>query len=100
MATSIRIAALLLVGLVLGCQPAGTPVPQNVIPIPELIRQDLETIVQTNQVGSEMVTIDENITKLAETEPEKAEALRKEYDKLKSPGGSPAAKAKKMMSKL
>lgn len=95
-----RIACLVLVGLALGCQPAGTPVPENTIPPSEMIRNDLQSIINTNQLGSEMVTIEENINKIAETDPEKAEILRKEFDALNQRSGSPAAKAKKMMEKL
>ncbi|WP_147274391.1 hypothetical protein [Bremerella cremea] len=65
-----------------------------------MIRNDLKSIVSNNQLGSEMVTIDENLKKLAESEPEKAAELRKEYEKLEKASGRPAAQAKKMMEKL
>ncbi|RCS41112.1 hypothetical protein DTL42_21270 [Bremerella cremea] len=100
MASSIRIALLMFAGLIVGCGPGGTPVPENKIPVTEMIRNDLKSIVSNNQLGSEMVTIDENLKKLAESEPEKAAELRKEYEKLEKASGRPAAQAKKMMEKL
>lgn len=100
MASSIRIACLLLAGFVIGCSQGGTPVPENTIPVTEMIRNDLKSIVSNNQLGSEMVTLDENLKKLAETEPEKAAELRKEYEKLEKSGGRPSGQAKKMMEKI
>ncbi|PQO34546.1 hypothetical protein DTL21_13600 [Bremerella cremea] len=100
MASSIRIACLLLAGFVIGCGQGGTPVPENTIPVTEMIRNDLKSIVSNNQLGSEMVTLDENLKKLAETEPEKAAELRKEYEKLEKSGGRPSGQAKKMMEKI
>lgn len=95
-----RIALVAAMAIVLGCGPGGTPVPENTIPVTELIKNDLKSIASSNQLGSEMVTIDENINKLAETEPDKAAELRKDYEKLQKSGGSPASQAKKMIEKL
>lgn len=47
-----------------------------------------------------MVSIENRITKLSEAEPEKAEELRAEYEKLQKSANSPARQAKKMMEKL
>ncbi len=95
-----RIALVMAAAMLLGCGPGGTPVPENTIPTTELIKNDLKSIATTNQLGSEMVTIDQNIEKLAETDPEKAAELRKDYEKLQQSSGSPAGQAKKMMEKL
>ncbi|QDU74853.1 hypothetical protein Pan97_18710 [Bremerella volcania] len=95
-----RLVVLGLVLFAIGCGPGSTPVPPDTRPVTELIRQDLQGIVSSNQLGSEMVSIDKNLQKLAETEPDKAAELRQEYEKLQKSSGSPARQAKRMMEKL
>ncbi|MHC2067081.1 hypothetical protein ACYFX5_06400 [Bremerella sp. T1] len=95
-----HISWIVLFSAVVGCGAGSTPVPPDTRPVTELIRQDLEGILSSNQLGSEMVSIENRITKLAETEPEKAEELRAEYEKLQKSASSPARQAKKMMEKL
>lgn len=100
MLSKLPLALLGFIVFAIGCGPGSTPVPPDTRPVTELIRQDLEGIVSSNQLGSEMVSIDQNLQKLAETESEKASELRKEYEKLQQSSGSPARQAKKMMEKL
>lgn len=87
-------------GLV-GCGPGSTPVPVSETPPAELIRKDLQYIVDSGTVGSEMLTIQENINKIKENDPAKAEELQKQYDRLDKARGSQARSiAKKMQATL
>lgn len=89
------------VSAVLGCGPGSTPVPESTTPPSELIRTDLQYIVESGQVGSEMMTIQENITRIGEEDPDKAALLQKDYDQLEKARGSQARSiAKKMIEKL
>lgn len=90
-----------LVSAFVGCGPGSTPVPENTTPPSELIRKDLQYIVDSGQVGSEMMTIQENITRISEEDPDKAAQLQKDYDQLEKAGrGQARSIAKKMMEKL
>lgn len=96
-----RILVLGVLALAMGCGPGSTPVEQVTVPLSDQIKSDLNTIVSSRQKGSEMVTLDQNITKLAEEQPDKAAELRKGYEKLQSANGAAAAsQAKKMIEEL
>ncbi len=98
----VRVFVLLFfVGLFLGCGPGSTPVPEQTTPPTDLIRRDLQHIVDSGIVGSEMLTIEENINTLAETEPDKAAELKTELESLKGARGAQATQqAKKMIDML
>lgn len=87
---------------VVGCGPSSTPVDVPNPPANAAIKQNLQGAVDTGQLGSEMMAIDNEIEKLATTDPAKAEELKKQFAEVRS-ASSPAqvkAKAKEMMDKL
>ncbi|MEW4562568.1 hypothetical protein AB1K70_08580 [Bremerella sp. JC770] len=102
MSPLLRIALFgLLFSSVIGCGPGSTPVPENTTPPSERIRKDLQYIVDSGQVGSEMLTIQENITLISEENPDQGAQLQQDFDQLeKARGGQARAIAKKMMEKL
>ncbi|PQO26183.1 hypothetical protein C5Y96_22345 [Blastopirellula marina] len=102
MSSLLRLALFgILVSAVLGCGPGSTPVPENTTPPAELIRKDLQYIVDSGQVGSEMMTIQSNITRIGEEDPDKAAKLQEDYNQLEKARGNQARSiAKKMMEKL
>lgn len=102
MISLVRCALLmLLTGLVLGCGPGSTAVPPPATTPADEIRTNLQYIVDSGTKGSEMMTIQQNIEKLAETEPDQADKLRAEFQKLEAARGPQApAQAKKMIEML
>ncbi|MEW4563244.1 hypothetical protein AB1K70_12005 [Bremerella sp. JC770] len=65
------------------------------------LQRDLDYIVEHKMVGSELINIQENIERLSETDPDKAEQLRAEFKKLdKAQGARAAAIARKMIDLL
>ena len=103
MLTSARYILLLMsVFALVGCGPGSTPVPVNEGPAPaESIRTNLQYIIDSGTVGSEMLTIQDDINKIKETDPAKAEELQKQYDQLDKARGSQARSiAKKMQATL
>jgi len=87
---------------VTGCGPSSTPVDVPNPPATAAIKQNLQGAVETGQLGSGMMAIDNEIEKLAATDAAKAAELKKEFAAVKS-ASSPAqvkAKAKEMMDKL
>jgi len=86
---------------ILGCSPGSTPVPENTTPPAELIRKDLQYIVDSGQVGSEMITIQKNIDEIKEEDAAKGAQLQESYDQLENARGNQARSiAKKMMEDL
>lgn len=101
MRSLLPIAVLGLFALAAGCSSASTPVQQVTVPLSDQIKADLESIVASNQTGSEMIPLGEKITKFAEEEPEKGKELKSDYQKLQTAHGHAAgALAKKMAAKL
>ncbi|MEW4454015.1 hypothetical protein AB1L30_15180 [Bremerella sp. JC817] len=101
---SIATRSLILVALlfaVVGCGPGSTPVPVETTPPSELIKKDLQYLIETGMVGSEMMSIQKNIDLIKESDPEKGAELQQDYDKLdKASSGQARGIAKKMAEKL
>lgn len=105
-----RLAVLLLLvvalGLAAGCGGSTGPAPQKVQPVQveptEAIRSALQSIAQSGQVGSEGLTIQENIEKLRSTDAAKADVLAKDYQELQATTDPAKVKAKaaEMLGKL
>jgi hypothetical protein len=104
----LRLIAVLLAAsvLVVGCSGGTGPGPQKVTP-PQVqpadaIRSALQSVAQSGQLGSEGLTIQENIEKLRATDSAKAEALAKDYQELEklSDPAKVKAKAEEMLGKL
>jgi len=91
---------------VIGCSGGTGPGPQKVQPVQvqpaDAIRSALESVAQTGQLGSEGLTIQENIEKLRASDPAKAEELAKDYEALQgmSDPAKVRAKAQEMLGKL
>ena len=67
------------------------------------IRSSLEYLAETGQVDSGVMSIEENIAKLQETDPAKATELSADLEKLKKSANNPAAvksQAQAMLGKL
>ena len=100
--TCSQTALLVTVLSVFGCGPSSTPVDVPNPPANAAIKQNLQNAVDSGQMGSEQMAIDNEIDKLATTDPTKAEELKKQFAEVKA-ASSPAqvkAKAKEMMDKL
>ncbi len=98
---------LALVALLLGgCGGSSGPGPQRVQPAQvqpaDAIRSALESIARTGEVGSEGLTIQENIERLRASDPAKADALSKDYEELQraSDPGKVKSVAAQMLQKL
>jgi hypothetical protein len=92
--------------VVVGCSQGTGPGPQKVQPVQvqptDAIRSALESVGKTGQLGSEGLTIQENIEKLRASDPAKAEELAKDYEALQgmSDPAKVKAKAQEMLGKL
>lgn len=87
-----------------GCGGGAGDTPVNVTPptSTEQLKAALNDVVQSGELGSGGMTIEEEIEKIRPTDAAKADALKKGYDEMKA-ATSPAAmkaKAQEMMSKL
>ncbi len=83
-----------------GCTNTNESRPVDVVTVsPEdQIKSALQSVVDTQSVGSEMITIEENIGKLSG---DKSASLQKDLEELKGLDGAAAAtKAKAMIGKL
>lgn len=101
---SSRLLGFVLVALSLaGCGDAGDA-PVNVTPptSTEQLKAALNDVVQSGQLGSGGMTIEQEIEKIRATDAAKADTLKKGYDELKAATSPEAAKAKaqEMISKL
>ncbi|MCS7237786.1 MAG: hypothetical protein NZ899_05880 [Thermoguttaceae bacterium] len=105
-----RLPLLLLVaaaiGFVGGCGGSTGPGAQKVQPVQvqptDAMRSALESIAQSGQVGSEGLTIQENIEKLRASDASKADQLAKDYQELQATTDPAKVKAKaaEMLKKL
>lgn len=88
--------------VVIGCGEGATEVPVDTgISVSQLIKRDLEMVAQNGQMGSEMMSIENNLEKLKVEDPAKAEAFRKDLDELAKLSGARAkSKAEAMIGKL
>jgi len=92
--------------LALGCTSEASktqPVqPPQISPV-DAIRSALQSVAQSGQLGSEGLSIQENIQKLRATDAAKADALAADYQELEAAGADAAkvkAKAQEMLGKL
>lgn len=87
--------------MTIGCGPGSTPVEAPQVTTTDLIRQDLQMTVESGQMGSEMMSIQGNLDKLADEDPAKAAELREDLKELQGLSDAAAkAKAKEMIGKL
>jgi hypothetical protein len=89
--------------LVAGCSnnPGSTPVDAPDLPQAELIKNDLQMVAESGQLGSEMGSIQQNLEAMKEADPAKAAELLKDLEELQSLSGDAAkSKAKAMIGKL
>ncbi len=95
--------ALVIVSLV-GCGGAVSDAPVNVTPpaSTDQIKAVLNDVVQSGQLGSGGMTIEQQIETIRATDAAKADVLKKDYEELKTLADPARAKAKaqEMISKL
>lgn len=98
----LRISLLSLAVAVVGCGPGSTPVEEEPGSSTEdLIRQDLQNAAETGQLGSEMMSIQNELEKLKQENPELAQELSEDLNELEGMQGSQAkSKAQSMIDKL
>lgn len=98
---AVRGLIMLLVVAAVGCQEGSKEVEDPGLSRKDLIKQDLQIVVDNEQMGSEMMSIKNNLESLKETDPALAEELLKDLEELQGESGSSAAsKAKDMIAKL
>lgn len=99
-----RCCLLCLVLTMPGCfgGPGSTDVIQNEgIPVADLLRQNLQPVAESGQLGSEKVSIEKNIELLSKEDSGKAAELSKDLKDLEGLSGAAAkAKANAMIGKL
>lgn len=101
-----NLSVLWLLGAVfaIGCGPSSTEVPEQDpgLTTSDLIKQDLQMVVDNGQLGSEMMSIKNNLEKLKSDDAAKAEELLTDLEELESLGSGPRvkSKAKEMIDKL
>lgn len=101
-----KYVCLLACAVVLGFAGCGGPSSEPVevdqgMSVEELIKQDLQMTVDNGQLGSEMMSIQNNLEKLKATDPAKAEELMKDLEELQgAQGASAKSKAQAMIQKL
>ena len=104
MATVCRflVCALLLASVTAGgCGVSSTPIEQPTSSTVELIKSDLKMVIDNGQLGSEMMSIQNNLEKLREENSAKAEELLADLKALEQASGAAVkAKAQQMMDKL
>lgn len=98
----LRISLLSLAVAVIGCGPGSTPVEEEPgLSTKDLIRQDLQNTAETGQLGSEMMSIQNELEKLKQENPELAQELSEDLNELEGMQGSQAkSKAQAMIDKL
>lgn len=100
----VRCCLICLVLAISGCsgRPASIDVePNDDISVTDMLRQDLKPVSESGQMGSERISIANNIELLAKQEPEKAAELSKDLKDLEGLSGAAAkAKANAMIGKL
>lgn len=101
MISLLRVSVVCITLLSIGCGPSSTPVEAPETTTIDLIRKDLQPAAETGQLGSEMMSIQGNLDKLADEDPAKAAELREDLEELQGLSGSRAkAKANQMIGKL
>lgn len=86
-----------------GCQEKSIEVDVNQgMTTADLLKQDLQMVVDNGQMGSEMGSIENNIAIIRQTDAAKADELTADLQELQSMGSGPAVsdKAKSMIDKL
>jgi hypothetical protein len=87
-----------------GCGAVTDDDPVDVTPpsTTEKLKASLNDVAQTGQMGSGMMTIEQEIEKLRATDAAKADALKADYEQLKTMNNPAQAKAKaqEMLGKL
>jgi hypothetical protein len=87
--------------LSVGCGPGSTPVEAPETSTVDLIKQDLQMTIDNGQMGSEMMSIQGNLDKMADENPQKASELREDLKELQGLQGAAAkSKAEEMIEKL
>ena len=103
MARLVRLLLLpVLVVIVLGCSPGSVSVEQPDDSPAEAVKRELETAAESGVLGSEMISIQENLEKMRGTDPAKADELLADLEQLQSMTDPAAVKAKasEMIGKL
>ncbi len=103
MTSLVRISVLLLVALVIGCEGGGGSVPVDApqSSIADLIKNDLQMVVDNGEMGSEMMSIQNNLETLKSTDAAKADELLKDLEELEGLSGDAVkTKAEEMIGKL
>ena len=97
----VRISVLLLVVIAIGCKEGSTPVEAPQSTVADLIKSDLQMIVDNGAMGSEMMSIQNNLETLKATDAAKADELLKDLKELEGMSGAKVkAKATEMLGKL
>lgn len=98
---AVRWAIMVLVVAAVGCQEQSNEVEDPGLSRKELIKQDLQIVVENQQMGSEMMSIKNNLESLKSTDSALAEELLTDLEELEGKSGSAAAsQAKSMIEKL
>ncbi|MFO7907790.1 MAG: hypothetical protein ACQESR_02870 [Planctomycetota bacterium] len=97
----VRLSIMLFVVAAIGCQAGSEPVEDPELSRKDLIKQDLQIVVDNAQLGSEMMSIKNNLESLKSTDAALAEELLEDLEKLESLSGSATkSKAEEMIAKL
>lgn len=96
------VCVVVLLSALAGCGTGDSPKSVTPPAATENIKAALNDVAQTGQIGSGGMTIEQEIEKLHATDAAKADALKKDYDELKTirDPGKAKAKAQEMMGKL
>jgi hypothetical protein len=98
------LVALALLSPLVGCGTADEPSSVNVTPPPatDSLKAALNDVIQSGQLGSGGMTIEQEIENLRASDAAKADALKADYEKLRTMGdpNQLKAKAQEMISKL
>ena len=87
--------------LSVGCGPGSTPVEAPETATTDLIKQNLQMVVESGEMGSEMMSIQGELDKMADENPQKATELREDLQELQGLQGAAAKrKAEEMIEKL
>lgn len=87
----------------IGCGEGSTPVAEQPAgtTVSDLIKRDLQMVADSGRLGSEMMSIQNNLEKLKVEEPAKAEKLEADLEELRKASGSKVkAKAQQMIDQL
>ncbi|MFW6171881.1 MAG: hypothetical protein ACODAD_15450 [Planctomycetota bacterium] len=98
---TVRWAILFMVAAAIGCQQGSESVEDPGLSRKELITEDLRLVVENEQMGSEMMSIQNNLETLKSTDAALAEELLEDLEELEGMSGSAAkSKANEMIAKL